>query len=42
MHPDPDERPSFLQILATLEELNELAAEDPLAMISEGYPMHIL
>ncbi len=42
MHPDADERPSFTQIIATLDELTVLAAEDPLEMMSEGYPMHIL
>ncbi|DBA90593.1 hypothetical protein WJX77_007250 [Trebouxia sp. C0004] len=42
MHPDADERPSFTQIIASLDELTVLAAEDPLEMISEGYPMHIL
>ena len=42
MHPDPEQRPSFTQIISTLEELSELAAEDPLEMMSEGYPMHIL
>ncbi|KAL0042668.1 hypothetical protein WJX79_007377 [Trebouxia sp. C0005] len=42
MHPDADERPSFSQIVATLDELTVLAAEDPLEMMSEGYPMHIL
>lgn len=42
MHADPDERPSFTQIIATLEELSDLAAEDPMEMVSEGYPMHIL
>ena len=42
MHPDPEERPSFSQIINTLEELSQLALEDPLAMVSEGYPMHIL
>lgn len=39
LHPDPDQRPSFTQIIASLEEL---AAADPLEMVSEGYPMHIL
>ena len=42
MHPDPEERPSFTQIIGLLEELSELAAEDPLEMMSEGYPMYIL
>ena len=42
MHLDPEERPSFSQIINTLEELSQLALEDPLAMVSEGYPMHIL
>ena len=42
MHPDPEERPSFSQIINTLEELSQLALEDPLEMMSEGYPMHIL
>lgn len=42
MHPDPEERPSFTQIIGILEELSELVEEDPLEMMSEGYPMHIL
>ncbi|KAL3144130.1 hypothetical protein ABBQ32_003920 [Trebouxia sp. C0010 RCD-2024] len=42
MHPDPEERPSFTHIISMLEELSDLAAQDPLEMMSEGYPMHIL
>lgn len=42
MSRDPDERPSFAQIVTRLEELNDLTATDPLEMMSEGYPMHIL
>lgn len=39
---EPEDRPTFAQIVTRLEELNDLAATDPLEMMSEGYPMHIL
>ena len=42
MHPHPEERPSFVQIISMLEELSDLASKNPLEMMSEGYPMHIL
>lgn len=42
MSQNPDERPPFAQIVTRLEELSDLAATDPLEMMSEGYPMHIL
>ena len=42
MSRDPLQRPTFAQIVTQLEELSDLAATDPLEMMSEGYPMHIL